>query len=272
MWCKSMTEELKASMTQRIRIVVTSLLLLLLFVPCAVASSADQLELTPFEAINYYAVRMGGRIDAYAIAVTGFLNPEVELPAKVEMAVPAGTELIWAGEFSEVLGPVEPAFEEPFDVRSENGLDIYTVILENYPALQFEYSLPEQLHDYISDDLHVINLSYTPAENLPILRLMARLPAESVVTDSAAEFMGMDADENLVYMHIFHNVPAFQPVQANISYIPPEDMTLPFETSVGGGIIIAIVAVGITAILAAGFIFVARKNRRRAEQEQGEVS
>ena len=60
--------------------------------------SYDITEITPFEALNYYIAR---HFNAYSVAVTGFLNPEVELPAKVEIAIPTGSEILW---FSEISG------------------------------------------------------------------------------------------------------------------------------------------------------------------------
>ena len=218
-------------------------------------------EVTPFEAINYYLAR---HFTAYSIAVTGFLDPEVELPAKVEIAVPAGSEIIWFSEFSG--GPVanDPEIPEPFDVRTEGNLDIYTAILQSYPAVQIEYNIDHEPNVRVSEGIYSVMLEYTPVTDVPFLRFMTNLPAESVIQDPNVEFMGTDAEGYLVFMRLFTDVAAHTTMQCEFVFMPPEGQGMIAEGGnlLGGiGTTVAMIVVAIAAVL--GFLFVAARRQRQ---------
>ncbi|MCL2403527.1 MAG: hypothetical protein FWC86_04795 [Coriobacteriia bacterium] len=243
--------------------ILASLILAATLLPLSHAYASDAeytLELTPFEAINYYIARHAG---AYSVAVTGFLSPEVELPAKVEIAVPAGSEIIWFSEFSGGFISNDPEFTEPFNMRTEGNLDIYTVITQYNHAIQIEYHLEDDPVTRLSPGLYSLAMEYTPVADTPILRLMTNLPAESLVQDSDVEFMGENDEGYLVFMRIYNDVPAFAAVQGEISHQPPAGQGTVLEGgSLLGGLGIAITA-AVTVILAAT-IFIVWSSKRRA--------
>ena len=221
-------------------------------------NNVDVIEVTPFEAINYYLAR---HFNAYSIAVTGFLNPEVQLPAKVEIAVPAGSEIMWFSEFSG--GPVanDPEIAEPFNVRTENNLDIYTVVLEHYPAVQIEYHIDHDPNVRLSDGVYSIRMEYTPAADVPIFRFITNLPEESTVQDPNIEFMGTDANGYLVFMRLYTDVQAFTSMQGEFTYMPPQGRGMIAEGGNLLGGVVTVVAIVIAAL--AGFAFVATRRQRQ---------
>jgi len=220
-------------------------------------------EVTPFEAINYYLAR---HFSAYSVAVTGFLNPEVQLPVTVEIAVPAGSEIIWFSEFSG--GPVanDPQIPEPLNVRTEGNLDIYTAVLQNYHAIQIEYHIDHEPTTRLSEGMYSVSMEYTLIADVPYFRFMTNLPAESIVQDANVEFMGADAEGYLVFMRLFTDVSAHTTMQGEITFMPPEGQGMIDEgVSLLGGIgtTVAMIAVAIAAVLA--FLFVTARRQREEE-------
>ena len=260
-------------MTQQRRPILTGKILILCllvafsFVQFAAANPADQPEITPLEAINYFKAR---HFTGYSSVAIGFLNPEAQLPATVELAIPTGAEIIW---FSEVSGgPVanDPEFTEPFNVRTESGLDIYTVTLEHYHSVQIEYrtNYNDNPVTQLSSGTYSIFMQYTPAADLPILRLMTNLPAETTVQDPNVEFMGEDETGDLVFFRIYTDVNAFQTIQGEITYFPPAGLGMPAASgSVWEGLIIALAAGTTVTAIATTFIIITKKRKTQIEEE-----
>jgi len=224
--------------------------------------SADINEVTPFEAINYYVAR---HFNAYSIAVTGFLNSEAQLPAKVEIAIPEGSEILWFSEMSgsDFIGN-DPEFTEPFNLRTEAGLDIYTVVLEHYPAVQIEYHIEGDPNRRISEGIYSVAMEYTPLADTPFLRLMTNLPPGSIVDDSNVEFMGATAEGYLVFMQLHENVSSLQPVWGEITYQPPEGAGMIAEGgNLLGGLGVALASSAAVLVVIVGFMHV---NKRRKSQ------
>ncbi|MCL2606705.1 MAG: hypothetical protein FWD93_05440 [Coriobacteriia bacterium] len=219
------------------------------------------LEVIPFEAVNHYLAR---HFNAYSVAVTGFLNPETELPAKVEIAIPAGSDVIWMSEFSGGPLDLEIQFEEPSAVRSEAGLDIYTAVLTQSLALQIEYHIDDNSspNRALGDGQYAISMEYTAHQDIPFIRLMTNFPAETVVTDPTVEFMGEDAEGYLVFMRVYTDVPAFRAVQGEIVYTPPVGRGMIAEGgNLVGGIGIAAISAAVAIVAAAAFVLASSKRR-----------
>jgi len=259
-------------MTQQIKItlvkstLISLLFLMSFFVQSAPANPSAQSEITHFEAINYFKAR---HLTNYSVAVIGFLSPEVELPATVELAIPAGSELVW---FSEVSGgPIanDPEFTEPFNVRTESNLDIYTVTLEHYHSVQIEFHTEGNPVTRLSDGAYSIQMSYTPIADLPILRLMTNLPAETVVQDPNVEFMGIDEEDNPIVFRMYTDVSAFETVQGEITYFPPEGLGMIVQDdNLLSGIVVVIAAVLAVIAVAAGYIFFVNKRKRQINEDE----
>ena len=258
-----MTQQFKITLTKGI--LVLFLLMALPVTQLAAASPTQQSEITPLEAINFFKVR---HFSGYSAAVIGFLSPEVELPATVELAIPAGSEITW---FSEVSGgPIanDPEFTEPFNVRTESNLDIYTVTLEHYHSVQVEYRTDHNPVTRLSDGMYSIQMSYTPIADLPILRLMTNLPAETTVQDPNVEFMGTDDEGNPIMFRIYTNIAAFQTVQGEITYFPPVGQGMvAVSGSVWEGLVITLAASAAVIAIAATFVIVTKKRKAQSEEE-----
>lgn len=257
-----MIRQFKTILTRAILI----LLLTLFSAPLAAANPPEYSEITPFEAINYFKAR---HFNTYSIAVIGFLNPETELPATVEFAIPAGSEVIWFSEISG--GPIanDPEFTEPFNMRTENGFDIYTVTLEHYQSAQIEYRIYDNPVTQLSDGVYSIQMQYTPVVDLPILRLMTNFPAGTTVQDPNVEFMGMDPEGGPIFFRIYTDIAAFQTVQDEITYFPPAGQgMIAISGNLWGGLAVTVAATVAVIIIAAGFIFITQK--RKVQKMQGE--
>ena len=222
--------------------------------------AAQQSDIVHFEAINYYVAR---HFNAYGIAVTGFLPPGTELPATVELAIPAGSEIIWFSEFAPgqpITAQIE--FTEPFDVRRVGDLDIYTVTLTASDAVQIEYHMVGEPNTRLSEGVYSLAMQYMPIADLPVLRLMTNLPPESVVTDPSVEFMGVDEDEYLVFMRVYTDVAANTMVSGEITYMPPAGTgMIAAGGNLVGGLAVIVISVVLVIIAAAGFIFYTNKKR-----------
>ena len=224
------------------------------------AANTNTAETTPFEAVNYYIAR---HFNAYSVAVTGFLSPEAQLPAKVEIAIPAGSEIIWFSEMSgsDFIGN-DPEFTEPFNVRTEAGLDIYTVVLEQYPAVQIEYHINDDPNQRISEGVYSVAMEYTPFADTPFVRLMTNLPAGSIVEDPDVAFMGEDANGYFVFMRLYENVSALHPVQGEITYRPPAGTGMIAEGgNLLGGLGVAIGATVAVIVIASAFIYFTHRRK-----------
>ena len=266
-----MTQQFKTTLAKGILVIFLLLTIPLTqsltqpLIQLAVASQAEQSEITALEAINYFKAR---HLSGYSTAVIGFLNPEVELPATVELAIPAGSEIIW---FSEVSGgPIanDPEFTEPFNMRTESGFDIYTVTLEHYHSVQIEYRTDFNPVTRLSDGWYSIQMSYTPIADLPILRLMTNLPAETVVQDPNVELIGTDDEGNPIMFRIYTNIAAFETVQGEITYFPPAGLGMPATIgSVWEGLIITLAASAAVIAIATTFIIITKKRKTQIEEE-----
>jgi len=231
------------------------------------AAAAMQTEITPFDAMTHVVRRLP---NTYFAATTGFLDPSVELPATIEIAIPAGSAVIWFGEPSPDL-PITsaPRFEEPFTMRTEGGFDIYTATLETFHQAQIEYNLFFNPVAETEDGNYIIRMEYTPLTDLQALRLITNLPQGSELLDSEGiDWVGINDDGEHEYARTFRDVSAGELVSASIGYSAPQWMGTPNQSRVADGLIItAVAAIGGIAV-ALGFVIVA-KRRRAANAEHG---
>jgi len=230
----------------------------------ATATPEDELpEITPFEAMTMTVRRLP---TTFIAAATGFLDPDIELPVTVEIAVPAGSSLIWFGEPS-WDGPItaDPRFEEPFNMRTEDGLDIYTVTLENYPQVQIEFNLAFSPVAELADGTQALRMEYTPLTELQALRFLTNLPIGSEVLDENINLYGFNEENEPQFGYTFRNTRAGEMYTITVLY---QGDGAHSETGVIDGLLItaAILLVCFAAVLALVFI----TKRRRAANEEWE--
>jgi len=225
-------------------------------------------EITPFDAMTHVVRRLP---NTYFAATTGFLDPSVELPATIEIAIPAGSSVIWFGEPSPDL-PITsaPHFEEPFLVRTEDGFDIYTATLETFHQAQIEYNLFFSPVAQAEDGNYIIRMEYTPLTDLQALRLITNLPQGSELLDpEGIEWVGINDDGEHEYARTFRDVRGGELVSASIEYSAPRGTGTPNQSRIADGLIIAAVAVIGGVAVALTFVIVTK--RRRAANDEYEM-
>ena len=247
-----------------LRIVSLALLSALIVLPVsAIATPEEELqEVTPFEAMTLVVRRLP---TTYIAAATGFLDPDIELPVTVEIAVPAGASIIWFGEPSG--GPItdDPKFDEPFDLRSEDNLDIYRVTLENYPQVQIEYNLAFSPVAELADGSQALRMEYTPLTELQALRFITNLPIGSEVLDENIEFFGLNEENEPQFGYTFRNTRAGEMYTITVLY---QGDGAHSESGVIDGLLIT--AAIVLCCVAVVLVLVLVTKRRRAANEEWE--
>ena len=235
---------------------------LVLPVSATAAPEDEQLEITPFEAMTMKVRRLP---TTYMAAATGFLYPDIELPVTIEIAVPAGSSIIWFGEPSGGQITADPRFDEPFNVRTEGNLDIYTATLEHYPQVQIEFNLAFSPVAELADGTQALRMEYTPLTELQALRFLTNLPIGSEVLDENINLYGFNEENEPQFGYTFRNTQAGELYTITVLYHGEGAHS---ERGVIDGLLItaAIVLCCVAVVLA--FVIIAK--RRRAANEQWE--
>jgi len=232
---------------------------LLLMLPGITEATPEQAEpadsITPFEAMSFVLHRVDA--DSYFAAIRGHLDPEVQLPATVEVALPAGSEIIWFGETPSDGVASGRTFEAPYNVRTEYNLDIYTVTLISYHEVQIEYNLFANPAVRLENGDYIVRMEYTPLTDLTALSMITNLPVGSTVYDEAIAFLGPNAHGESQFGQIFHNPEALQPVVLGITY----SVTTGQEAVLDGLVIAAAILAGAALVAVIGIIVVKRRQQ-----------
>ena len=237
--------------------------------PNTIAPDIDPEDLDHFRLIQYKFFRAP---NGYTAAIWGMLDPnEVELPALVQIAVPAGANIFWFGPVpADGVTPESPQFQD-YHMYTDGGNDIYTVLLTDSYDLQIE-------HYFWGDDFlfpvrtlpdgdHEIRISYTPLHDVEILRLAAFLPEGSAARDSInVEFLGVGPTGDPAFAMDFHDAQGGETYTAEIAYAPPEVTARYNQATMGGGILAVAGVVAATIVVLLGFFFFMkyRKNKQGA--------
>lgn len=232
--------------------------------PAAPATTPD--GVTPFEAMTVQIVRLP---NTYFASATGFLNPEIQLPATVEIAVPTGSAIIWLGEPSGGDITSDPHFENPADyMRTEGEFDVYRVTLYNNPQLQIEFNLFFEPVVSLGDGTYALRMEYTPWQDLQALRLLTNLPPGSNMLTEDASLYSRNMEGENEYGFTFRDVTAGQMYTFTISYDAPRFMGTPNVSRVEHGLLItgAVVGVAVAGALI-GVIYMGKRRRKAAEED-----
>jgi hypothetical protein len=202
--------------------------------------------------------------------VTGALPDATPLPAQVELAVPAGLKLQWAGE---LLGgdPSKDPDVSP-TVTQKDGLDIYSFTLAKARTGQIEVISPTT---FATDaELRTAALEWKSHQDIASLSLYARIPLGSQILKQA-EGSGVQpsAEGYSYYGREYKDVKAgetkslafaFKPAAVTAAAAAP---VAPAAASQGGaGALVPLALLAVAAI--AGFFLIRGVNRKmRARQE-----
>ncbi|MCL2606048.1 MAG: hypothetical protein FWD93_02045 [Coriobacteriia bacterium] len=222
-------------------------------------------DVTNFEAMTHFVRRLP---NTYFAATTGFLDPEIELPVTIEIAVPAGSAIIWFGEPSGA-GAItsDPRFDMPYQFRTEGGFDIYTAVVETHHQVQIEYNLMFSPVVDRGDGTYSIRMEYTPLTDLIALRLLTNLPAGSEALNQDLEWAGRNEEGENEYARTFRDVRAGELVSYTINYTAPRWMGTPNESRISDGLIVAVAAVALGLVVALAFVIVAKRRRAAVESK-----
>ena len=120
------------------------------------------------------------------LVVFGSLADDVELPAVVELPIPAGSTIGWVGEISGQDTSLDTVAE--FTVRPEDGYDVLEITVTRARAVQAELVPPEGWVDRTEASLG-LTMSWTAHEDTPGVRLGFEIPdtahAEELAPDRA---------------------------------------------------------------------------------------
>ncbi|HSK48807.1 MAG TPA: hypothetical protein VLA05_12545 [Coriobacteriia bacterium] len=158
------------------RILVLLLTIALTLVPVLSAHAADKPQ--PWKAIDVVVHTEDG---SNLLIVSGELPESAKLPATVELAIPAGSELQWAGEILGGEVSADPSVE--YTVSTRDGSDIYTFTLTKARTGQIEVVRPDLIIP--SAAASQASLTYSPAGDVGELRMKYRLPQTAKVEQPA---------------------------------------------------------------------------------------
>ena len=181
------------------------------------AAHAAETQDTPTEHIAHFTTIQYKVLpwddDLWIAMISGEIDAHIPLPAVVEMAVPENTDVYRFGEPGNA-----PDFTPPWQVRTENGLDIYTAVLTHGHIVTIEYTLPD--NPIVRTDAGpAVNVSYTPLHNLDELHLIAALPVDSAVLEPGFEYMGSGPSGEPAFATIVTDAVGGQQYSTSIPYI-----------------------------------------------------
>ncbi len=152
------------------------------------------------------------------LLVTGHLPPDAQLPATVELAVPAGAELVWIGE---LLGG--PASEDPTvenTVARVGTTDVYSFRLTKARDAQLEVVASDAVVP--NGGAYTASVEWTPSQDIPLVTMSVLLPKGAQVTKPSADATlqpGPNGDS--FYATRFTTVKAGQELSLTFSYTQP---------------------------------------------------
>ena len=259
-------------------IVVLTLILSLLFAGVPAAISAEELsasngdneeQIDPstvthasLDIIQYKIFRAP---DGYAALVGASVPGDTPLPFAFEIAVPAGVELLWFGEISGGPRETDRQFPQPYNVRTADGLDIYTAVSFDH-VVQIEFLIADETFINRQGATYSYLLSYTPIDDASVLRLSAYLPRGSRVVSPGFEHLSMSAMTNEPQYGItIPNVTGGETYSASLDFGPPA-----VDANLTGGILVTIGIVAVCAIAIIALVLVSKRRKSAAVDEQEE--
>ena len=206
-----------------------------------------------FQKIQYWVMPME---EFWIARVSAEIDDFETLPALIEIAVPQHSAVYFFGD-----GITGTWFS--YDVRTENGFDIYTAIITESRVALLEYTLNASPFAQTSDG-PTMNLSYTPLRNVHELHLIAAFPVDSSVTDPKFEYYGVGPEGQPAFGYVIENALGGQEYSTTIPYITNVSGT---ATEANPLIVVGIIAV-MVFFAAVVFIFFRRGNAQSDEDDE----
>ncbi len=246
------------------RLAATLALALAVFVP-AVALAAP----IPWQSVDVIA---HSEADATAVLlITGTLPDSAKLPAQVELAVPADSQIQWAGEILGGDPAQDPTFE--YTLTSKDGLDVYSFTLTKARRGQLEVVSSGIFST--AGEVTTSSLSWTSHIDVGSVSIFARVPATAQLVEPAE---GAAIEQGTggynYYGRTLTDVKAGAPIALAFSFTAPAAAAAPGSpASSGDSNLVLFVVFGLVAV--GGFVFIRAVNRKikaRSDLESDEIS
>ena len=225
--------------------------------------SAD--AVVPFRQMIYKLLyvdghQIGSTEGIWAGLLSGELPEDTPLPARIEVALPAGTHVGWFGQRPDLANQDHAIqFPEPYEMRTEGEFDIYTAVMTDFHTMQLEFRFDGEPAEREGNEMS-LDLSYAPIQDLEELHLTAAFPSGFVARDTTLNFMGAGPNDEQAYSRIFTQVNAEQLYETTIVGTFTGTDAVDSEASTTTILII----VGIAAVLiVAVFLFFVRGMRNK---------
>lgn len=247
-------------MTPLFRRALIALIAAMLVLPASPALAAEPVA---WENVD---VALHNESSGSILIVSGVLPDSVELPAQAELAVPAGSQLLWAGEI--LGGPVSEDPEVTYTVTSRDGMDVYAFTLTQSRIAQLEADAASAVA--FDGTNYSAKIDWTAPWPVPSLSVAARIPQGAQVTspDEGAN-MGAGPQGFSYYRKDLTDVSAGQKASLAFAYTPPVGAATGAGTTGsqtgGGGVATAIAIVVILGALVLIAFAVWRKMESRRE-------
>ena len=219
----------------------------------ALADEAGDVQIryiAQFQKVQYWVMPVN---EFWIARVSAELDDSETLPAFVEIAVPQHSAVHFFGDG--ITGT-----EFSYDLRTENGLDIYTAFLTESRVALIEYTLNISPVEQTSDG-PTMNLSYSPYRDVPELHLIAAFPVDSSVTDPQFEYYGVGPEGEPAFGYVIEEAIGGQEYSTTIPYITNVSRT---ATDANPLIVVGVIAV-MVFFAAVVFIFFRKGSTRNEE-------
>lgn len=201
--------------------------------------------------------------------VSGTLAPSAKLPADVQIAVPSGGQLQWAGEI--LGGPADQDPEVKYAVASKDGMDVYSFTLKQARTAQVEVVMSGAIQSDATGRAAAIK--WIADQDVPVVNISARIPQGSQIAVPAEGAQTVPGPTGFsYYQKTVKNVSAGDAVSLSFGYAPPA-VQPGAATGATGGVgdntaLVIVIAVFAVAILFVGTAISRKMKRSEAEYDE----
>ena len=201
------------------------------------------------------------------LLVGGELPEEILLPYEAELAVPAGSMLLWIGEG--LGGPLADDPELKYEKRTEGGFDIYRFTLTQSRVAQVEVALSGV--NSFDGVTYTSSLAWTAWQDLPEVRIAHRIPRGAQITQTAEGASMLAGDEQFSY---------YAKTASNVKAGDAVDLSFAYQTGAPGAgsaaansnTIAYVIVAGAAVVLIGLLIFALRRRSVAASEDLAEDS
>ncbi len=207
------------------------------------------------ETMDVTLIEEGGKS---LLLVAGELPEGTKLPAQVELPLPAGAHIQWAGE---LLGNgTANDIESTYTTRAADGSDVYVLTLTKSRVGQVEGEIAPVTG--FDGTTYMTSLSWTPIAESKSARISVRIPTNSQITRTSPGEGGrlFTADSRHSYFsRTVEDVKAGEPLTLQFAYTPVIPGSSATSGSGSSGVIVALLVALAIAGFALAFVAIRKK-------------